>query len=238
MNKLRQRVKEIVEEYLRRRDESNVTANIDGYQTPVAFYKRSVSPQDMYRDTPRSSAYKERPPTKKLFGEGRPKKQTDLKRYKLYKSTFPDNPEKKLNGETHYMTSEMEYDRSTVISNGKINNIKYRELAERGEPTVEIVFTTDDEKEVKAKIKQLVDDDDNSINDLNRVGGSGRKPGDKSLSIPEQYLIKTIAGEKVQNWISSQYVANIPPKQVDKREYINRSGITYYRLLARNVKKI
>lgn len=71
MNKLRQRVKEIVEEYLGRRDESNVTANIDGYQTPVAFYKRSVSPQDMYRDTPRSSAYKERPPAKKLFEKGK-----------------------------------------------------------------------------------------------------------------------------------------------------------------------
>lgn len=238
MNKLRQRVKEIVEEYLRRRDESNVTANIDGYQTPVAFYKRSVSPQDMYRDTPRSSAYKERPPTKKLFGEGRPKKQTDLKKYKLYKSTFPDDPQRGLNGETHYMTSEMEYNESTVISNGKINNIKYKELTERGKPTVKIVFTTDDEEEVKAKIKQLVDNDDNSINVLSRVGGSGRKPGDQLVNIPKHHLIKTTTRGKVQNWISSQYVANVPTKQVNKREYINQSGITYYKLLARNVKEI
>lgn len=229
------RVREIVEEYLLRESDGNVTGNIAGYQTPIAFYKRSVSQGDMYRDLPSSSSYTQKPPTKKLNTESLREARTKKpEKHYVYKATFQD-------GETYYAMNINKLTKSSFETTAIAGNTIFRDLRNQGKKyDYDLVGEFDSRDEAVSQMKKMARrDKKNNINDIERLGREGRRPGTTALNLPADAVYETKEEGKTVYFIKESEKGRVDNRMVDEKSILKLTRgsktVQYYRLRTKNI---
>ena len=170
------------------------------------------------------------------------KKSEHSGQYAIFKITFSD-------GETHYGQVRSVIDpegylsnlKSTARSNAMRTTLQKKILVEEPNPLVELVYTTMDEDEAIAKIREFIKNDPNSMNVISMVGVKKRS-GTKNIPhpVPINKILLSQADNKI--FVAYDYVNDDPEmmRRIDPNEFLVMpvSGKKYFKVKNKNNIKI